>query len=234
MTQFPVPNLEEVKSGAVLLVDKPLTWTSFDVINKIRKLIHTKIGHAGTLDPLATGLLICCTGKMTKEITGFQKQKKEYTGIIQLGATTPTFDLESTPQDHQEYQHLGQEDLDQVLPQFTGAIQQIPPIHSAVKQGGKPAYKMARKGIEIKLEPRNITIHRFDAELLVGGEVKFCIECSTGTYIRSIANDLGAALGVGGYLKNLRRTKIGNFSVDDALSVEEWVAHFSKLNAAAE
>lgn len=234
MTHFSAPNLEQVKAGALLLVDKPLTWTSFDVINKVRRLIHTKIGHAGTLDPLATGLLICCTGKMTKEITGFQKQDKEYTGIIQLGASTPTFDLESSPENHLEFKHLRQEDVDALLPQFTGTIQQIPPIHSAIKQGGKPVYKMARKGLEVKLEPRQITINRFEAELSDDGELMFRIECSTGTYIRSIANDFGAALGVGGYLKELRRTKIGNFTVEDALSVEEWVSHFTELNEAAQ
>lgn len=234
MTHLSAPNLEQVKAGALLLIDKPLTWTSFDVINKVRRLIHTKIGHAGTLDPLATGLLICCTGKMTKEITGFQKQDKEYTGIIQLGASTPTFDLESSPENHREFKHLTQEDVDALLPQFTGTIQQIPPIHSAIKQGGKPVYKMARKGLEVKLEPRQITINRFEAELSDDGELMFRIECSTGTYIRSIANDFGAALGVGGYLKELRRTKIGNFSVENALSVEEWVSHFTELNEAAQ
>lgn len=229
MNDLKLPNAEEIKSGTVLLVDKPLRWTSFDVLNKIRKLIHTKIGHAGTLDPLATGLLICCTGKMTKEITRFQKQDKEYTGIIQLGALTPTYDLESEPEQHKDISHLTQALLDEAVESFKGKIQQVPPIHSAVKQGGKPVYKLARKGAEVKLEPREIEIHRFDAALLEAGQVAFTIQCSTGTYIRSIAHDLGQALGVGGYLKSLRRTKIGEISVDQALSIEQWVAYLQTL-----
>lgn len=225
-----MPSLEDVKNGSVILVDKPLTWTSFDVINKIRKQVHTKIGHAGTLDPLATGLLICCTGKKTKEITSYQKQDKEYTGIIQIGASTPTYDLESVPQNFQDYSHITQELVSDAVLKFCGDIQQIPPIHSAIKKDGKPVYKMARQGIEVKLEPRSVTIHQFDAKLQPEGEIHFTIRCSTGTYIRSIANDLGQHLGVGGYLKALRRTKIGAFDAEDALSVDEWVAHFQQLN----
>lgn len=225
-----LPNLEDVKNGTILLVDKPLTWTSFDVINKIRKQVHTKIGHAGTLDPLASGLLICCTGKKTKEITSYQKQDKEYTGIIQIGAQTPTFDLESAPEQFVSFDHISQQDVDQALPAFIGEIQQIPPIHSAIKKDGKPVYKLARKGLEVKLEPRNITIHSFEAELKEEGEIHFKIQCSTGTYIRSIAHDLGQALGVGGYLKSLRRTRIGDFDVNDALHVKTWVEHFQRLN----
>lgn len=225
-----LPTLEEVKEGAVILVDKPITWTSFDVINKIRKQIHTKIGHAGTLDPLATGLLICCTGKQTKSITSYQKQDKEYTGIFQLGAVTPTFDLESEPEQFQDFAHLRQENIDQILPDFLGNIQQMPPAHSAIKKGGQPVYKMARKGIEVKLEPRAVIIHTFEAVLKEGGEIHFKVQCSTGTYIRSLAQDLGQALGVGAYLKALRRTKIGDFDVNQAMSVTDWVAHFQTLN----
>lgn len=224
-----LPNLEEVKAGSVLLVDKPYTWTSFDVINKIRRQIHTKIGHAGTLDPLATGLLICCTGKMTKEITNYQKQDKEYTGIIQLGSTTPTYDLESEPENPKDINHLTISDVQSILPDFLGEISQMPPIHSAIKKDGMPVYKLARKGIEVKLEPRIIQMHEFDVDLKNDGELHFRIKCSTGTYIRSIANDIGEALGVGGYLKSLRRTKIGNFDVENALSVEDWVNHFQNL-----
>src|SRR5690606_22694658 len=142
----PMPTLEEIKAGAVLLVDKPLTWTSFDALNKIRKQVHTKIGHCGTLDPLATGLLICCTGKMTKSITTFQKQEKEYTGTFTLGATTPTYDLESEPQDFKPLEGITDQKIIQATAAFTGDIMQIPPIHSAIKKGGKRAYEMARAG----------------------------------------------------------------------------------------
>ncbi len=222
-----LPTLEEIKAGAVLLVDKPLTWTSFDALNKIRKQMHTKIGHAGTLDPLASGLLICCTGKMTKQITEFQRQEKEYTGIIQLGALTPTFDLESEPEQFRPYEHLSEAAIKNAVLQFTGDIMQVPPIHSAIKKDGKRVYELARKGQEVKLEPRPVTIHAFDINRIEGPEVHFRIRCSTGTYIRSLANDLGAALGCGAYLKALRRTKIGAFHVDDALTVEEWVKHLN-------
>lgn len=224
------PTLEEIKQGAVLLVDKPLTWTSFDALNKIRKQIHTKIGHCGTLDPLATGLLICCTGKLTKSITDFQKQPKEYTGIIQLGATTSTYDLESEPENLMATEHLTDIMIMAATKPFTGDILQVPPIHSAIKKDGKPAYKMARAGKEIKLDPRPVTIMSFEITNISLPEVHFRVNCSTGTYIRSLANDFGAALGCGGYLKALRRTRIGNFNVDDAMNVEEWVKY---LNAPA-
>lgn len=225
-----LPDLESVRNGVVLLIDKPYTWTSFDVINKIRKQTHTKMGHAGTLDPLATGLLICCTGKKTKEITEYQKQDKEYTGIFQLGAVTPTFDLESQPEQLKSFDHINQKDIDRVLPTFTGAIQQMPPVHSAIKKDGQPVYKLARKGIAVKLEPRSVHIHLFEAQLKEEGEVHFKIQCSTGTYIRSMAQDLGQALGVGAYLKSLCRTKIGDFSLENANSVTELVAHFQQLS----
>lgn len=223
-----LPTLEDIKTGTVLLVDKPLTWTSFDALNKIRKQMHTKIGHAGTLDPLASGLLICCTGKMTKQITEFQRQVKEYTGIIQLGALTPTFDLESAPEQFKPYEHLSETDIKDAVAQFTGDIMQVPPIHSAIKKEGKRVYELARKGQDVKLEPRPVTIHTFDITRIELPEVHFRILCSTGTYIRSLANDLGAALGCGGYLKALRRTKIGDFKVEDALTVEEWVKYLNQ------
>jgi tRNA pseudouridine55 synthase len=206
-----------------MLIDKPYRWTSFDALNKVRRLINTKIGHCGTLDPLATGLLICCTGKKTKEIENYQKQPKEYTGIIQLGATTPTYDLESEPTDLKPFEQLTEEEIRSAAAPFTGNILQTPPAHSAIKKDGKRAYEMARKGIEMKLEPRPVTISEFEITKIENGEVHFRIGCSTGTYIRSLANDFGAVLGCGGYLKELRRTKIGNFSVDDAPGVSEWV-----------
>lgn len=222
-----IPTPEEIKQGAVLLVDKPLTWTSFDALNKIRKQVHTKIGHCGTLDPLATGLLICCTGKMTKSITGFQKQPKEYTGIIQLGAVTPTFDLESEPEDFRPVENITEAAIKETTRQFTGDILQVPPIHSTIKKDGKPVYKMARAGQEVKLDPRPVTIMAFEITKIALPEVHFRVNCSTGTYIRSLANDFGAVLGCGGHLKALRRTRIGDFSVDDAMNVEAWVKYLN-------
>lgn len=203
-------------AGAVLLVDKPLEWTSFNVVSKIRWLTKTKkVGHAGTLDPLATGLLIVCTGKFTKRINEFMAQEKEYTGTITLGATTPTFDLESDPRDFKPVDSITQQDVAAALKQFTGAILQVPPAHSAIKIGGKRVYNLARQGQEVKLEPRPVTIKTF-AAVLRENIIEFKVVCSTGTYIRSLANDLGAALGCGGYLSSLRRTRIGEFLVSNA------------------
>lgn len=224
-----IPGLDEIREGAVILIDKELTWTSFDVINKLRKSIHTKIGHAGTLDPLATGLLICCTGKMTKKITDYQKQDKEYTGIIQLGATTPTFDLESEPENFKSFESITESFIHKKIEEnFLGEISQYPPIHSAVKKGGKPAYLLARAGKEVKLDPRIIHIHTFEIELKDGGEVHFRVVCSTGTYIRSLAHDLGQALECGAYLKALRRTKIGDFDVENAHKVLDLYDYYIK------
>ena len=219
------PDKQTIKEGAVLLVDKPLTWTSFDALNKIRKQVHTKIGHCGTLDPLATGLLICCTGKMTKSISTFQKQEKEYTGTFTLGATTPTYDLESEPQDFKPLEGITDQKIIQATAAFIGDIMQIPPIHSAIKKGGKRAYEMARAGEEVKLDPRSVNIKTFEITKIDLPEVHFRVECSTGTYIRSLAHDFGAALGCGAYLSALRRTKIGDFNVEDAKTVEEWVQY---------
>jgi tRNA pseudouridine55 synthase len=213
--------------GRVLLIDKPLDWTSFDVIRKLRRLVRTrKIGHAGTLDPLATGLLILCTGKFTKRINEYMAKEKEYTGSITLGARTPTFDLESEPEDHKDYTGITPELLQSVLPVFTGEILQVPPIHSAIKIDGQRVYELARKGKEVKLEPRPVVIKEFeitDHQLPV---IRFRVVCSTGTYIRSLANDLGVALGCGGYLSSLRRTRIGEFRVEQAMDIgqaEEYI-----------
>lgn len=219
-----IPTQEELNAGEVILIDKPLTWTSFDAINKIKRLMKAKIGHCGTLDPLATGLLICCTGKMTKRITEYQKQEKEYTGIIHLGAITPTYDLESKPEQEQPFEHLTEEAILAATIPFTGDIKQTPPIHSAVQKDGKRAYELARAGLEIKLEPRDVTIKTFEITKIALPEIHFRVVCSTGTYIRSLANDFGTALGCGGYLQALRRTKIGAYNVEDALTVEQWVA----------
>jgi len=204
-------------SGRVLLIDKPLGWTSFDVVRKLRHLIRIKkIGHAGTLDPLATGLLIVCTGKFTKRINEFMAQEKEYTGTITLGAVTPSYDLETEPVDHQDIGHIDTEQINEAIRQFTGSILQVPPAHSAIKVNGKRVYEMARKGQAVVLEPRRITISAFELLRFEEGVLHFRVVCSTGTYIRSLANDLGHALGCGGYLSSLRRTRIGSFSVQEA------------------
>lgn len=227
-----MPDLTELKEGCVLLVDKPYEWTSFDVINKLRRPVKAKMGHCGTLDPLATGLLICCTGKFTKKITDYQKLPKEYTGIIHLGATTPTYDLESEPEHPKPVDHLTEEQILEATKQFTGDIQQVPPIHSAIKKGGKRAYEFAREGKEIKLDPRNITISEFEITKISLPEIHFRVACSTGTYIRSLANDYGEALGCGGYLQELRRTKIGQFNVDEAATIEQLIEHWKEQKAA--
>ncbi len=213
-------NFEE---GAALLIDKPLDWTSFDAVRKIRNLIRIKkVGHAGTLDPLATGLLIVCTGKFTKKINEYMAQEKEYTGTFTLGATTPTYDLESEPNDFKPYEHLTITEIENATTQFVGEIDQVPPIHSAIKKDGKRVYELARKGVDVKLDPRKITIREFEVDATQLPVVAFRVVCSTGTYIRSLANDFGAALGCGAHLSCLRRTRIGNFMVSDALSIEEF------------
>ncbi|MGZ3924145.1 MAG: tRNA pseudouridine(55) synthase TruB [Flavisolibacter sp.] len=213
------------EDGKVLLIDKPLRWTSFDVVRKIRNLIKIKkVGHAGTLDPLATGLLIVCTGKFTKKINEYMAQEKEYTGTITLGATTPTYDLESEPVDFKPFDHLTFEQLQHATVPFTGDILQTPPIHSAIKKEGQRVYELARRGIDVKLEARPVTISQFEITRVAMPEVDFRVVCSTGTYIRSLANDFGKALGCGGYLSRLCRTRIGQFTLNDAMSMEEFGA----------
>ncbi len=223
MKQRPVPAaMQPFLEGKVLLIDKPLRWTSFDIVRKLRVLTKvSKIGHAGTLDPLATGLLIICTGKFTKNINEYMGMEKEYTGSFTLGAVTPTFDLESKPENPQDISDVTDDQLYQATSQFTGAIMQVPPIFSALKQEGKPVYKLARRGKEVVLEARPVTITQFEITGVQLPEVYFRVVCSTGTYIRSLANDYGAALGVGAYLSSLRRTRIGNFSVTDSLSITD-------------
>ncbi|MEO5648852.1 MAG: tRNA pseudouridine(55) synthase TruB [Ginsengibacter sp.] len=213
------------EEGRVLLIDKPLDWTSFDVVRKIRNTIRIKkVGHAGTLDPLATGLLIVCTGKFTKKINEYMAREKEYTGTITLGAVTPTYDLESEPENFKPVDAITAEIIQKTTQQFTGEILQTPPIHSAIKQKGKPVYLLARQGKEVILEPRKITISEFEITSVVMPVITFKVVCTTGTYIRSLANDFGQALGCGGYLSKLRRTRIGNFKAEDAMSVEAFVA----------
>lgn len=209
------------EEGQVLLVNKPYQWTSFDVIRKIRYLTKTKkVGHAGTLDPLATGLLIVCTGKFTKNINEYMAQEKEYTGTITLGATTPTYDLESEPRNFKSFEHLTQIKLQETTQLFLGTILQTPPIHSAIKKNGKRAYELARKGEEIKLEPRPVTISVFEIIKIELPQIHFKVVCSTGTYIRSLADEYGEKLGCGGYLSSLCRTRIGKFSVNEAMTMD--------------
>jgi tRNA pseudouridine55 synthase len=210
------------EQGQMMLIDKPLHWTSFDVVRKLRGLVRTrKIGHAGTLDPLATGLLILCTGKYTKRINDYMAQEKEYTGTITLGASTPTYDLESERVALRDPSFVTQAMVEEVIAgRFTGEIMQIPPAHSAIKVGGKRVYELARKGVEVKLEARRVVIKEFAVTRFQLPDVEFRVVCTTGTYIRSLANDLGAALGCGGYLSALRRTRIGEYTVEQAMTME--------------
>ncbi|MCU7694460.1 tRNA pseudouridine(55) synthase TruB [Haoranjiania flava] len=224
MRQKPIhPALQEYLDGKVLLINKPLKWTSFDAVKKVRILTGvSKVGHAGTLDPLATGLLIICTGKFTKNINDYMAQEKEYTGTFTLGATTPTFDLESTPTNFKDISFLRQQTLRDATADFTGNILQMPPMHSAIKKDGKPLYLSARKGVEVEIEPRPVTISAFEITGIDLPFVHFRVICSTGTYIRSLANDYGARLGVGAYLSKLCRTRIGNFSLEDAVDIPQF------------
>ena len=224
--------LTEYSEGKVLLFDKPLTWTSFNVVSKVRYLTKVKkVGHAGTLDPLATGLLIVCTGKFTKKINDYMGMPKEYTGTITLGSTTPSFDLETNPENFKETTHLTEQAIIAATEQFKGAILQMPPQHSAIKKDGKRLYESARLGIVVEVAARPVTIYAFDIVKIEMPVVHFRVACSTGTYIRSLANDFGAALGVGGYMSSLCRTKIGDFNVADATSVPDFIEEIQQLRA---
>lgn len=210
------------ETGGAALVDKDKDWTSFDVVAKLRGIVRMKkIGHAGTLDPLATGLLIVCFGKMTKSINDFQEQTKAYRAVVKLGATTKTDDAEAPEENIAATDGLTSAQIQDVLNGYIGDIKQIPPMFSAIKKNGVPLYKLARKGQEIEREPRSVSIYNLEIESLALPLCTLHITCSKGTYIRSLARDVGAALGVGGYLADLRRTSIGNFSVDDALRINE-------------
>ena len=209
--------------GKVILINKPLHWTSFDVVRKLRSLIQIKkIGHAGTLDPLATGLLIVCTGKFTKKINEYMAQEKEYTGSITLGAVTPTYDLESLPEQQKDFSFVTHEMLQAATEKFVGDIQQLPPIYSAIKKDGVALYELARRGEEVELKPRKILIHSFELTQINLPEVHFKVVCSTGTYIRSLANDFGAELGCGSYLSSLCRTRIGEFMLESATEMDQF------------
>lgn len=221
---------EDFKNGQVLLIDKPLEWTSFQAVNKLRwhikqrfKIKKIKVGHAGTLDPLATGLLIICTGKQTKEIHTYQGQEKEYTGAFTVGATTPSYDLETEIDENFPTEHITEELLKETTRQFIGEIQQKPPIFSAIKKDGKRLYELARKGETTEIQARTVTITEFEITNINLPKVDFRVVCSKGTYIRSLAFDFGKALNSGAHLSTLRRTKIGDFSVDNATSIEDFI-----------
>lgn len=217
--------------GETLLIDKPYGWSSFAIISQLRKWLHAKIGHAGTLDPLASGLMICCTGKSTKKLSGLIGLPKEYLAIIRLGASTPTYDLESEPEAFADISTISHEKIENAINTFRGNIQQLPPIHSAIKQAGKPLYKLARKGVEIEVKPRQVLISEFEITKIDLPEVHVRIRCSSGTYIRSLAYDLGQLLGCGGFLQALRRTAIDEFRIEEAYTIDELSAHFgSKMN----
>jgi tRNA pseudouridine55 synthase len=208
--------------GRLLLINKPLHWTSFDVVNKLRYTLKTKkIGHAGTLDPLATGLLIICVGKMTKRIEEFMGQEKEYTGKLIIGQTTLSHDLETPVSEQKDISFITEELIQDTTRHFIGNIQQLPPQHSAIRVKGKRAYEFAREGKEIILAPREVTVSAFDIEQIRPPEISFRIVCSKGTYIRSLVRDFGNHLQIGAYMSALCRTRIGNFRLEDAITLDE-------------
>jgi tRNA pseudouridine55 synthase len=220
---------EDYLAGQMVLIDKPLGWSSFDVVKKIKHLISKKynlkklkVGHAGTLDPLATGLLIVCTGKFTKRISEIQGQEKTYTGTITLGGTTPSYDLETEVDNNYKTSHITKELIHQTTKQFIGEIDQKPPIFSALKKGGERLYEKARRGEEISIESRKIFVREFNIISIENLTVAFEIKCSKGTYIRSIANDFGAALNSGGYLSSLCRTAIGDYQLSKGIDIESF------------
>jgi tRNA pseudouridine55 synthase len=229
-----VKSVTDFTEGQLLLVNKPYNWTSFDVVGKIRnsfKPLKLKVGHAGTLDPLATGLLIICTGKMTKQIDTFQAQEKEYTGTMVLGATTPSYDMETNADATFSTDDITDEQINNTCAQFIGDIQQYPPAHSAVKVDGERLYEKARRGEEVELRLRNVTISEFEITGIRLPEVDFRVVCSKGTYIRSLVSDFGKALNNGAYLSRLRRTRSGGYKIEDAREVMELVTEIRELKA---
>lgn len=236
MKQKPIhPALQSYLDGRMILLNKPLKWTSFDAVKKVRILTGvSKVGHAGTLDPLATGLLIICTGKFTKKINEYMGMEKEYTGTFTLGACTPTYDLESAPSNFKSIEGITPEKIFEAAQHFTGTIMQVPPIHSAIKKEGKPVYQLARKGKEVVLDARPVTISSFEITNIELPVISFKVVCSTGTYIRSLANDFGEALDTGAYLSSLSRTRIGEFNLTDALTPEDFEKEIRQLKQTSE
>ncbi len=224
--------LQDFADGQLLLINKPYKWTSFDVVGKLRnsfKPLKLKVGHAGTLDPLATGLLIVCTGKMTKQIDTFQAEEKEYTGTIILGATTPSYDMETDVDERFDFSHITKADINNTTKQFLGEIQQYPPAHSAIKVDGERLYLKARRGEDVELKARTVSISEFEITGVNLPEVNFRVVCSKGTYVRSLVYDFGKALNNGAYLSKLRRTRSGAFKVDDAHEIMELVGNIKML-----
>ena len=220
----------DFQTGEMILIDKELNWTSFDVVSKLRNSIKKKlnikkikVGHAGTLDPLATGLLIICTGKMTKKIDKFSGLNKTYTGKMTIGSTTPSYDLETKPNMYYPTEHINENLIIETAKKFVGKIDQKPPVFSAVKKDGVRLYKLARKGVKVEVEKREIIIHDFLISSINFPEVEFSLTCSKGTYIRSLAHDFGKELGSGAHLTELRRTSIGDYSVDNSLKLMEFI-----------
>ncbi len=214
--------MNSFEEGRVILVNKPLGWTSADVVKKIRNKVHVKVGHAGTLDPLATGLLILCTGKFTKKINEYMSKEKEYTGTFILGATTPSYDMETAPVNQRDFSGLTAAHLKEAGKKFTGDIIQIPPVYSAIKKNGERSYDLARQGRAVALDGRKVKVSVFEMEIQQLPMVSFRVICSTGTYIRSLANDIGEVLGCGAYLSSLCRTRIGEFLLKDAIDPESF------------
>lgn len=217
-------------SGEILLFDKALNWTSFDVVNKVRYELckklgikKLKVGHAGTLDPLATGMIVLCTGKATKQIESIQAKEKEYLATLKLGATTPSFDLETEEDSQHDYKHVTPAMLESTIQQFVGEIEQIPPVFSAVKVKGRRAFDYARNGEEVKLQAKKIVIHKIEIEEFDLPTIKLRVTCGKGTYIRALARDIGEALNCGAYLTALERTKIGEFKLMDAFCVHHFL-----------
>ena len=225
-------HIDEFAEGQLLLINKPYNWTSFDVVGKIRnafKPLKLKVGHAGTLDPLATGLLIICTGKMTKQIDTFQAQEKEYTGTMVLGETTPSYDMETGADQKFDVSQITGDEIRGACQQFIGDIQQYPPAHSAIKIDGERLYEKARRGEDVELRLRNVTITEFEITNIALPEINFRVVCSKGTYIRSLVNDFGKALNNGAYLSKLRRIRSGSYKIEDAYEVLELVAMIREL-----
>jgi len=226
----------DFKEGALLLFNKPIGWTSFDVVNKVRygikkhlQVKKIKVGHSGTLDPLATGLLIICTGRFTKRLNELQGLPKTYTGCITLGGTTPSYDLETEVNETFSTDHIDEALLEQARQSFLGPIEQVPPMYSAIKVDGEALYKKARKGIELKLKKRPVEIYRFDLSQNEMPKISFEVDCSKGTYIRSLAYDFGQAVKSGGHLSELCRTRVGAFKLEDAWTIEAFIAHLDSL-----
>lgn len=231
MRQKPInPAMQPFLDGQVIFINKPFRWTSFDVVKKIRTLTGVvKVGHAGTLDPLATGLLIVCTGSFTKKINDYMSQEKEYMGSFTLGETTPTYDLESQPENKKDISEITEEQIHACTQHFLGEIDQVPPIHSAIKKDGKPVYIAARKGEDVQLEPRKIFIKEFEITKIELPKIYFRVVCSTGTYIRTLANDFGSKLNVGAHLSELCRTRIGSIDLAQSETMQQFVERIEEL-----